>query len=70
MTFLSGRQIFFNSRGALELPTFPRGREKSVFFYNFMLFLLNVMIFFQKNKRRNHSNCPYISKSNRNKHLI
>ena len=33
----------------LNLPTFPRGRQKSIFFVNFMLFLPNVRTLFLKN---------------------
>ena len=48
LPFPRGR-YFFNPRGNLNILTFSRARQKRSFiFCNFMLFLPNVMTFFQK----------------------
>ena len=55
--FSHGRKSFFHLCGEVNLLIFPRGKQKGRFFFllNLALFLPSVMTFFQKNKRRDHS---------------
>ena len=48
LVFLCGRKTFFNSRDDINFLIFPRGRQKKRFFVNLILFLSNVVTFFEK----------------------